>query len=104
MNQPWIRVVLVDDQYLLRTGISFILAAEPVFVVVAEAADGALGFDAAVTERPGVVLMDVRMPVEDGIAATRRIRQVDCPPVLISPRSTTTSCGERSRLTQPDSP
>jgi DNA-binding NarL/FixJ family response regulator len=68
-----IRIVLADDQALLRVGFRMILSAEPDLEVVGEAADGAEAV--AVTEAldPDVVLMDVRMPGTDGIAATERI-------------------------------
>jgi len=68
-----IRVLLVDDQPLLRTGFRMILSAEPDLTIVGEAADGASGVEAARRLLPDVVLMDIRMPVMDGIAATRAL-------------------------------
>jgi DNA-binding NarL/FixJ family response regulator len=68
-----IRVLLVDDQSLLRMGFRMILEAEPDIEVAGEAADGATGVSMASALHPDVVLMDVRMPGMDGIAATAAI-------------------------------
>jgi DNA-binding NarL/FixJ family response regulator len=68
-----IRVLLVDDQSLLRMGFRMILEAEPDIEVAGEAADGATGIRMACTLHPDVVLMDVRMPGLDGIQATASI-------------------------------
>jgi DNA-binding NarL/FixJ family response regulator len=68
-----IRVVLVDDQMLLRVGFRMILEAEPDIEVIGEAGDGAEGVAVAAATTPDVVLMDVRMPGVDGIAATEQI-------------------------------
>ncbi|MFE4361695.1 response regulator [Kitasatospora sp. NPDC056800] len=70
---PPVRVVVADDQALVRAGLAGIVAAADGFTVVGEAADGAQAVRLARTEHPDVVLMDIRMPGTDGLAATRRI-------------------------------
>ncbi|MEU3114871.1 response regulator transcription factor [Micromonospora chalcea] len=72
MNAP-VRVLLVDDQHLVRTGFRVILEVEDDIEVVGEAADGQRAVSMASALRPDVVLMDVEMPVLDGLEATRRI-------------------------------
>jgi DNA-binding NarL/FixJ family response regulator len=68
-----IRVALADDQALVRTGFRLILAAEDDLEVVGEADDGAAAVSLVARTRPDVTLMDVRMPVMDGIEATRQV-------------------------------
>ena len=68
-----LRVVVADDQALVRVGFCGIIAATPGFTVVGEAGNGAEAVETARRTRPDVILMDVRMPVMDGIEATRRI-------------------------------
>jgi DNA-binding NarL/FixJ family response regulator len=70
---PAVRILVVDDQEVVRAGFAMLLATQPDFQVVASAADGAEAVQACRRHRPDVVLMDVRMPVMDGIEATRRI-------------------------------
>jgi DNA-binding NarL/FixJ family response regulator len=78
-----IRVLLVDDQELIRTGLRGILRELFGFAVVGECADGGEVVAAVEATAPDVVLMDVRMPFTDGVQATTRLRQRgDSPPVL----------------------
>ena len=79
-----IRVILVDDQPLVRTGLRMILGPEDGFETVAECADGSAALAAVAARRPDLVLMDVRMKGMDGVEATRRLRATPGgPPVLI---------------------
>ncbi|MFF8477366.1 response regulator [Streptomyces sp. NPDC015414] len=73
MTRPAIRVVLADDERMVRTALRAILSAEPGIEVVGEAATGAEAVSVARELRPDVLLMDVRMPGTDGIRATERI-------------------------------
>ncbi|MGD0063451.1 MAG: response regulator transcription factor [Streptosporangiaceae bacterium] len=70
-----LRVVVADDQALVRVGFCGIIAATPGFVVVGEAGTGTEAVEAARHAKPDVILMDVRMPVMNGIEATRRITE-----------------------------
>ena len=84
-----IRVLLVDDDALVRAGLRMILSSSEELEVVGEAADGADAVATAQAHRPDVVLMDIRMPGMDGIAATSALRQLATPPTW--PRSRLTS-------------
>ncbi|WP_035848129.1 response regulator [Kitasatospora azatica] len=68
-----IRVVVADDQELVRAGFGMILDAQPDIEVVAEACNGAEAVEAVAAHRPDVLLLDVRMPVMDGLEAARRV-------------------------------
>lgn len=79
-----VRVLLVDDQELIRTGLHGILRPRFGFEIVGELADGAQVCETVAKAQPDVVLMDIRMPRVDGVTATRLIRAApDAPPVLV---------------------
>ncbi len=73
MTGPATRCLIADDQAMVREGFAAVLAAQPGLLVVGQAADGAQAVHQARQLRPDVVLMDVRMPVMDGLQATRQI-------------------------------
>jgi len=75
MTDEPVRVLVADDQALIREGIASLLAIEPGIVVVGTAADGRAAIDLAAQTRPDVVLMDVRMPVLDGLRAAELLRE-----------------------------
>ena len=78
-----IRVLIVDDEYLVRSGLRMILEAPGDIAVVGEARDGAEAVSAAIRLAPEVVLMDVRMPGMDGLTAAARIGAAPNPPKVI---------------------
>ncbi|WP_337191554.1 response regulator transcription factor [Nocardioides flavescens] len=79
-----VRVLLVDDQELIRAGLRGLLRSRSGFEVVGELPDGAEVVAEVARTRPDVVVMDVRMPHVDGVTATRALREVsDAPPVLV---------------------
>ena len=79
-----IRVLIADDQAMVRAGFRMILDVEPDMEVVGEAADGEQALVVARRTRPDLVVMDIRMPVLDGVAATRRLlAEIDPPPHVL---------------------
>ena len=78
-----VRVVLVDDDPLVRAGLRMILGGAPDLDVIAEASDGQDAVDVVLREAPDVVLMDIRMPRMDGLAATRRLLERGTPARII---------------------
>jgi DNA-binding NarL/FixJ family response regulator len=78
-----VRVMTVDDQELVRAGFVALLSSDPGIEVAGEAGNGAEAVDLAGRAEPNVVLMDIRMPVMDGIAATRELRRLPNPPEVV---------------------
>ena len=78
-----VRVLLVDDDALVRAALRMILSAADDLEVVGEAADGAHALEAVAAHRPDVVLMDIRMPRVNGITATERLRALPRPPQVV---------------------
>lgn len=78
-----VRVVLVDDQALFRAGIRMVIDSQPDLEVVGEAGDGREALDVVAATAPDVVLMDIRMPVMDGLAATAELLTRPDPPRIV---------------------
>src|SRR5438552_15498154 len=78
-----IRVLVADDQSMVRAGFRMLLSSEEDIDVVAEAGNGLEAVDKTARFRPTVVLMDIRMPELDGLEATRRILATDDPPRIL---------------------
>jgi DNA-binding NarL/FixJ family response regulator len=78
-----IRVVLVDDDPLVRAGLTLMLGGAPQLLIVGEAGDGADGLQVITRTRPDVVLMDIRMPRMDGLTAIERLSEGSAPPKVI---------------------
>lgn len=74
MSKRLLRILVVDDHYVVRMGLVALVETEPDLQVVGEAADGRRAVELYAQLKPDLVLMDVRMPVSDGIAATEKIR------------------------------
>jgi DNA-binding NarL/FixJ family response regulator len=86
VTTPPIRIVLVDDQAMVRSGLRLILESEPALAVVGEAATGREALDTVASAQPDVVLMDVQMPDMDGLTATERLLAIEPRPGRERPR------------------
>lgn len=80
---PPVRIVLVDDDPMVRTALGMILGGDPSLRVVGEAADGQEALEVVAALAPEVVLMDIRMPRMDGLAATQELLRGERPPRVI---------------------
>ncbi|GHJ34821.1 response regulator transcription factor [Streptomyces sp. TS71-3] len=78
-----VRVVIVDDEQLVRLALRLVLDGEPDLTVVAEAADGDAALTVVEEQRPDVVLMDIRMPGRDGLSTTRELLTLPVPPRVL---------------------
>src|SRR4051812_25275690 len=90
------RILLADDHPIVRSGITSVLSSQPDFEVVGEAANGAEAVALAARLDPHIVLMDLRMPVKDGVAATAEILRAQ-PSVRVVVLTTYASDGEMLR-------
>ncbi|WP_157873189.1 response regulator, partial [Streptomyces neyagawaensis] len=79
-----VSILLADDQDMVRTSMRIMIDVEPDLEVVGEAADGEEAVAMAARLRPDVVVMDIRMPKTDGVAATRRIMSEPDPPAVLA--------------------
>ncbi|MDO4259787.1 MAG: response regulator transcription factor [Actinomycetaceae bacterium] len=75
MNEHTISIVIADDEDLVRSGIRLILEGDPSLAIIGEAGDGQAAFDAARRLKPDVILLDLHMPIRDGVWACQRITQ-----------------------------
>lgn len=83
MNEPALKVLVVDDEAMVREGLRLMLEAGEEIEVVADTCDGRRAVDLALLHRPQVALVDVRMPIMDGITVTSRLRALPVPPAVV---------------------
>jgi DNA-binding NarL/FixJ family response regulator len=76
ISQTPIRVLLADDHALVREGLRYVLDADPLIEVVAEASNGRIAVELAVQHQPDVIVLDITMPEETGLAAAERLREL----------------------------
>lgn len=100
-----IRVLLADDQALVRAGMRTLLEVEPDLLIVGEASDGREAVARTAALQPDVVLMDIRMPVLDGISATAQVVAARSPSriCVLTTYGTTTTCSMPCALAHPGS-
>jgi two-component system NarL family response regulator len=96
-NSPPIRVLAADDHAVVRAGIAAMIANEPGITLVGEATTGREAVERYVALRPDVVLMDLRMPELDGVAAIERIRREDAHARIVRSRCTTATSTSTGR-------
>lgn len=94
MTPPKIRILIADDHPIVREGMAAILSAQPDMEIVGEAADGAQAVTLAMQTRPDVILLDLKMPLKDGVTVIREVMQANLPTRIL----VLTSYGDDERV------